>query len=135
MTSPYYAQTNEQVEWAYQTLMHMIGKLSKDKKTDWLRHLPELVHAYNSMRSAIIRNSPCYLMFGCQPCLPINFYFSTVRSMKKHQYVDNYIAELHECLQGTFKGVQMQFTAEAKRQKRYYDRKANVVSLEPGDLG
>ena len=47
-TSPYHAQTNGQVEGAHQTLMHMIGKLSKDWRTDWPRHLPELVHAYNS---------------------------------------------------------------------------------------
>ena len=62
-TSPYHAQTNGQVEWAHQMLIHMIGKLSKDWKADWLKHLPELVHAYNSMRLAIDRYSPHYLMF------------------------------------------------------------------------
>ena len=54
-TSPYHAQTNGMVEQAHQMLMPMIGKLSKDQKADWLRHLPKLVHAYNSMRSEIIR--------------------------------------------------------------------------------
>ena len=34
-TSPYHAQTNRQVEWAHQMLMHMTGKLSKDWKADW----------------------------------------------------------------------------------------------------
>ena len=52
-TSPYHAQTNGQVEQAHQMLMHMIGKLSKDQKVDWPRHLPKLVHAYNSTRLAI----------------------------------------------------------------------------------
>ena len=28
----------------------------------------------------------------------------------------------------------MQSTSEAERQRWYYDRKANVISLEPGDL-
>ena len=63
-TSPYHAQTNELVEQAHQMLMHMIGKLGTDWKVDWLKHLPELVHAYNSMRLAIIGYSPHYLMFG-----------------------------------------------------------------------
>ena len=45
-------------------LMHMIGKLSKDWKADWPMHLPELVNAYNSTRSAITGYSPHYLMFG-----------------------------------------------------------------------
>ena len=60
-TSPYHAQTNGQVEQAHQTLMCMIGKLSKDQKVDWPRHLPELVHAYNSMRLAITRIQPTLL--------------------------------------------------------------------------
>ena len=66
-TSPYHAQTNGQVEQAHQTLMHMIGKLNKDQEEDWSKHLPELVHAYNSMRLAITGYSPHYLMFGCWP--------------------------------------------------------------------
>ena len=63
-TSPYQAQTNRHVEQAHQMLLHMIGKLSKDQKADWLKQLPELVHAYNSMRLAVMGYSPHYLMFG-----------------------------------------------------------------------
>ena len=70
-TSPYHAQTNGQVEWAHQTLMCMIGKLSKDQKADWPKHLPKLVHAYNSMRLAITRYSPHYLMFGAAHTYPL----------------------------------------------------------------
>ena len=33
-TSPYHAQSNRQVEWAHQMLMHMMGKLSKDQKAE-----------------------------------------------------------------------------------------------------
>ena len=64
----------------------------------------------------------------------IEFYFPTVRDMKKHQCVDHYIAELCEWLQEAFKKAQMQSMLEAERQKRYYDRKANAISLEPGDM-
>ena len=92
----YHAQSNGQVEWAYQTLMHMIGKSSRDWKEGWLRHLSELVHAYNSMRLAITRYIPHYLMFGYWTCLPIEFYFPTVKDMEKHQHVDHYVAKLCE---------------------------------------
>ena len=47
-TSPYHAQTSGQTEQAHQMLKSMIWKLSKDWKADWPKHLPELVHAYNS---------------------------------------------------------------------------------------
>ena len=52
-------------------------------------------------------------MLGCQLCLPIDFYFLTIRGMKKHQCVDHYIAELCEQLWKAFKEVQVQSTLEA----------------------
>ena len=49
-TLPYHAQTNGQVEWAHQTLIAYVKEMSKHWKADWPKHLPELVHAYNSTR-------------------------------------------------------------------------------------
>ena len=63
-TSSYHPQTNRQVEPAHQMLMQMTGKLVRDWLADWARHLPELVHAFNSTRLAITGYSPHYLMFG-----------------------------------------------------------------------
>ena len=115
-------------------LMYMIGKLSKDGKANLPKHLSELVHAYNSMRLAITRYSLHYLMFGYQPCLPINFYFPMIRGMEKHQCVDHYIAKVCGWLWEAFKEAQMQSTSKAERQKQYYNRKVMAVSLEPEDL-
>ena len=112
----------------------MLGKLSKDWKLDWPKHLPKLLDAYNSTRSVITGYSPHYVMFGCQLCLPIDFYFPMVRGTQKHQHVDHYIAELHERLQETFKEAHMQSKSKVERQKWHYDQKANAISLEPGDL-
>ena len=73
-------------------------------------------------------------MFGHQPHLPIDLYFPTVRGMKKHHHVDHCVTELCKWFQEAFKEAQMQSTSEAERQKRYYDRKANAILLEPDDL-
>ena len=89
---------------------------------------------YNSMRLAITGYDPHYLIFGCQPCLPVDFYILTIRSMKKHQCVDQYVAKLHEWLWETFKEAEVQSTSETERQKQYCDRKANAISMEPGNL-
>ena len=101
---------------------------------DWCKHLPELVHAYNSTRLAITGYSPDYLMFEPQLCLSINSYFPMMKATEKHQHVDSYIAKLHEQLQEAFKEVQMQSMSEAERQEQYYYRKAYTISLEPGHL-
>ena len=113
-TSPYHAQTNGQVECTHQMLMHMIGKLSKDWKVDWLKHLPELVHAYNSVRSAITGYRPHYLMLRCYPCICINFHFPMITGTKKHQHVDHYVTELCEWLCEAFKEAQAQSMSEVE---------------------
>ena len=133
-TSPYHSQTNGHVEWVHQTLMHMIGKLSKDQKANWPQHLPQLIHAYNSIRLAITGYSSNYLTFRLRPCLPVDFYIPMMRGMKKHWCVNCYVAKLCEWLWEAFKEVQVQSISAAERQKWYYERKANAISLEPGDL-
>ena len=115
-------------------LMCMIRKLSKDWKADWINHLPELVHAFKYMRSAITWYSPHYLMFGHWQHLPVNFYCPTIWAWRNTDVLNYYVVELYEWLWEAFKEAQEQSTAEAKRQKWYYDRKANAILLEPGDL-
>ena len=76
-TTVYHLQCNGQVECFHHSLFRMIGKLASDKKVQWEQHLPELLQAYNSTRSAITGYSPHYLMFGSHPHLPVDFYFPT----------------------------------------------------------
>ena len=63
-TSPYHAQTNDQVERMNQMIICMIGKLEEVKKACWSKHLPELLMAYNATRSTVTGYSPYYLLFG-----------------------------------------------------------------------
>ena len=86
------------VERSHQTIMQMTGKLGGYQKADWPGHLAEIVHAFNATWSAVMGYSPHYLMFGCRPRLPLNFYFPTLRSAAvprwgaSTQHVDEYIA-------------------------------------------
>ena len=118
--------------WCY-----MIGKWSKDWKADWLEaFISNLVHANNSMRLAITGYSLHYLMFGCQPWLTHWLLFlHMIRGTKNTSMYEpllllSYVNELWEA----FKEAQVQSMSEAERQKWYYDRKANAISLEPGNL-
>ena len=137
---PYHPQTNGLVERSHQTIMCMIGKLGEDKNTDWPSHLAEIVYAYNATWSTVTRYSPHYLMFGWWPSLLVDFIFPTIGSNKalmRHastRIVDVYIASVRDRLRSTLWEVQAQSTAEACRQKWYYDRKIDVINLRPGDL-
>ena len=50
------------------------------------------------------------------------------------KHVDEYVASIWDRLRTALWEVQAQSTAEACRQKWYYDRKIGTVNLKPGDL-
>ena len=139
-TMPYHPQTNGLVERSHQTIMCMIAKLGEDKKADWPSHLAEIVHAYNATQFAVTGYSPHYLMFGQWPRLPVNFVFPTIGSNKaptreaSARSVDVYVASVRDRLVSALQEAQAQSTAEACRQKWYYDRKIGAVNLKPGNL-
>ena len=131
---PYHAQCNGQVERAHQTLAQMIGKLESKQKREWPNHPAELMHAYNSTCLAVTGFSPHYLMFDCQPRLPIDYYFPVDQVMGRTKLVDEYISKLVTTLRSTFKATREVTQEEAAHQKRLYVRKASVVTLEVGDI-
>ena len=71
------------------------------------------------MRLTITWYHPHYLMFGCYLCLPVDFYFPTMRATEIHWCVDCYVAKLHEWMWKAFKEVQAQSMSKAERQKWY----------------
>ena len=125
-TMAYHAQCNGQVE----TLFHMIGKLSHDKKAQWEQHLPELLQAYNSTQSAVTSYLPHYLMFGRHLNLPVDYYFLTVSAYEHSRPMPAYVTEVQRC----FKEAHLQTNCDAKKQKHYYDRATSTAQLVPGDV-
>ena len=80
-TLPYHPQTNGAIEHVHQTLERMIAKLDNRRCRKWPEHLGSITHAYNSTRSQITGYSPCFLMMGRRPRLPIDLLFSTARTL------------------------------------------------------
>ena len=96
-TSAYHPQSNGAIERQHQTVIKMIGRLSQDEKANWPKHLPELIQAYNGMRSAIMGYSPHYLLFGYRLRFPIDLHFPTIRK-RRVVSVDNFIVTLQQHL-------------------------------------
>ena len=101
-TMLYHPQMNGLVERSHQTIMQMIGKFGENKKANWPGHLAEIVHAYSDTWSNMMWYCPYYLMFGCRPRLPVDFYFPTFRSTEVPKrgaftkHVDKYMATVHD---------------------------------------
>ena len=111
----------------------MLGKLTKDKKAQWEKHLPEVLQAYNSTQSVVTGYSPHYLMFGRRPWLPIDFYFPTQGAFEHSHHVPKYVDEIRCRFKETYTEAHIQTNLEADRQKRNYDRATSTVQLVLGD--
>ena len=133
-TTTYHAQCNGQVERFHQMLFHMIGKLARNKKAQWEQHLPELLQAYNSIRSAVTGFSLHYLMFRRHPHLPVDYYFLMVSMFKCSHCVPAYMTEVRRCFKDAYAEAHLQTNCEAEKQKRYYNRTTSTTQLVPGDV-
>ena len=133
-TTVYHPQCNSQVKCFHQTLFRLIGKLVSDKKVQLKQHLPELLQAYNSMRSAITGYSPHYLMFGRHPHLPVDFYFPTKGAHVHSHHVLTYVEEVSKCFKEAYTEAHLQTNSEAEQQNWYYDKATSTMQLMPGDF-
>ena len=133
-TSPYHGQTNGQVERMNQTIIRMISKLEAEQKARWSEHLPELLMAYNSTRSAVTGYSPYYLLFGRRPRIPVDYQFPTIRDPPHHTIMEESVADMQRRLKEAFAVARRLASEEADKKRRYYDRKAGAVALQPGDV-
>ena len=133
-TSPYHAQTNCQVEHMNQTIIRMISKLEEDRKACWSEHLPELLLAYNATRSAVTTYSPYYLLFGRRPRIPVDYLFPTLCDSPHQTKMEVSVVAMQKRLKEAFTVARWLTSKEVARQCLYYDHKAGVVALQPGDV-
>ena len=133
-TSSFHAQTNGQVERMNQTLIRLIDKLDKDRKTCWSKYLPELLMAYNSMHSALTGYSPHFLLFGRRPRIPVDYLFPTLQDKPHKSKLEESVALHQKRLKEAFAMVRQLTSEEAARQQCHYDRRAGAVTLQSGDI-
>ena len=107
--------------------------MDPDKRAKWPSHLGPILIAYNTTMSLITGYLPYFLMFGCQPRLPVDLLFPTVRQDENSRTTDEYITSLYDKLKSALASARDTAILEAQRQKRLYDRKARVVELHLGD--
>ena len=117
-----------------QTIIRMIGKLEKDKKACWSKHLPELLLAYNATCSAVTGYSPYYLLFGRRSRIPVDYLFPTLRDLPHQTKMEVSVAAMQKRLKEAFAVVRCLTSEEAAKQCCYYDCKAGAVVLQPGDV-
>ena len=133
-TSLYHPQTNGQNERFNSTLINMLGTLPKEKKSERKNHVGTLVHAYNCTWNSAMGFSPYYLMFGRQPCLPVDVALGLAPCTIMESNTTKFVQKLREQTKWAHEKVKAFQAKEAKRHKCIYDKKSRAVALAVRDM-
>ena len=131
-TSPYHLQNNGQCKRFNSTLINMLGTLPKEKKSEWKNHIGTLVHAYNCTQNSATGFSPYYLMFGRQPCLPVDVALGLAPCTITEPNTTKFVQKLREQTKWAHEKAEAFQAKEAQRHRCNYNRKSRAATLEVG---
>ena len=78
--------------------------------------------------------SPYFLMFGCQPRIPVDEVFDVTFSKTNRSTMKQYVQTLQKHLEWAFEIAKEHIEKEVGRRKLYYDRKVHCMDIIPGDI-
>ena len=135
-TSPYHPQANGTVERFHGTLKAMLKKIIYKQPRAWHRYLPALLFACRELRSESTGFSPFELMFGRLPRGPMALIADSWTQNEdpsdvKTEYA--YLFELKNILVEVNDLAMQNTTYSAKKNKKYFDRKAKMRIFSVND--
>ena len=131
-TTPYHPRGNP-VERFNRTLLDMLGTLQNQDKSSWRDHVRPLVHAYNCTRNEVTGFTPCELMFGRQPRLPVDLAFKLPVPEGQHSSHSEYVQNLKSRLKESYRIATEKAAKIALKNKTRFDKHVTASDLEPGD--
>ena len=131
-TSPYHPQADGMVEKFNKTLVDLLKSICEDP-TEWDEKLPIACAAYNSTVHDTSGYTPNMLMFGHElrhsqskivpePCV-----------QKETGTYSDYVRKLKQRYEVVFDTARKTLRKRALLQKKYYDRKANLIQYKEGE--
>ena len=98
-TAAYHPHCDGLVECFNRTLQNMIATITTDHPFDWEEALPKVCIAYNTTIHSTTGYSPFYLMYGREPCLPVDIVYST-QSLSP----DNSVQQSYKLMEQAYQG-------------------------------
>ncbi|XP_050046366.1 uncharacterized protein [Dermacentor andersoni] len=135
-TTPYHPNANGLVERFNGTLKRALGRMCQERPKCWDRYLGPLLFAYREVPQSSIGYSPFELLYGRYVRGPM----AVLKELWTNPRLDNdmkssyeYIMKLRQRLERTCAIAMQELTKAKQQQKTYYDRKAKMRELNPGD--
>ena len=133
-TTAYHPQGNAQVERYNQTVVDIVSKLTnKDTYDDWDEQVPIAVSAYNATEHATTGYTPNRLMFGREVMHNFDKMLPESADPEELKTWDQFVQAMDERTRRAFEVARETIGRNVLLQKKYYDRKANLIHYEIGD--
>ena len=132
-TTPYHPQTNGTCERMNQTLLKMLRTLPENLKSRWPESVSKMVHAYNCTKHSTTGYSPCYLLFGREPSLPIDVIIGIETDTKGRKSYQKYVADWKRQMKEAYKIVMKNSESRKKVDQKRWNAKRLLSPLEVGD--
>ena len=131
-TTAYHPQTDGLVERFNRTLTDMLAKTVTRNGRDWDTRLPYVLFACRSSIQESTKESPFFLLYGRDPCLPTEktLSMSTSRQLLDH---DDYKTEIATGLAEAWQLAQTNVRKAQQKQKKQHDRRAKGPEFRLGD--
>ena len=128
-TSSYHPQCNGLLEKANETICKNLAMFVNPQHTNWDCFLKAVCYAYNtSVCTESTQFTPYYLMYGRMPVHPIDT--AILPNTHENETVREVVVRLHKAREAAFSNI----IESQRRMKERYDKTANPIAFEPGDL-
>ena len=129
-TSLYHPQTNGQCERCNCTLIGMLGMLPPKKISEWKNHIGVLVHAYNCTWNSATGFGPYYLMYGRQPCLPVDVTLWLAPCSITAPKTAKFMQKMWEHVKWAHKKAETFQAKEAQCHKQNFDKRSKAAAFK-----
>ena len=111
----------------------MLSKLSADSPEDWDDHLPFVTCVYRATIHQSTNSSPNQLMLGREITRPVDLMLTPPDELSEYCCQIEYAEWLRNAMQRNFELARSCLGKAARRQKRYYDKRAKDRTFKVGD--
>ena len=135
-TTPFHPMCNGLVEKYNGTLKKALSRLCTEQPRQWHRFINPVLFAYREVPQESTKFAPFELLYGRSVRGPMNILKQLWTKDIGEEEVRSsyqYVMELRERLEETWKLAQQELEKAQRKQKFYYDRGVKARKLKPGD--